>query len=77
MAIKVHNFTDFVNLQTVCKSTDLKVYKSPKYGFSFAFNIPGKIATSSKHNCGCNMFKIIFLKKSIQIHCRGAHWPSG
>ena len=28
MAIEVYNFTDLVNLQTVCKSTDLKVYKS-------------------------------------------------
>ena len=28
MAIGVHNFTDLVNLQTVCKSTDLQVYKS-------------------------------------------------
>ena len=29
MALGVHNFTDLVNLQTVCKSTDLQVgYKS-------------------------------------------------
>ena len=28
MASGVHNFIDLVNLQTVCKSTDLKVYKS-------------------------------------------------
>ena len=28
MAIEVHDFTDLVNLQTVCKSTDLQVYKS-------------------------------------------------
>ena len=28
MAIGVHNFTDLENLQTVCKSTDLQVYKS-------------------------------------------------
>ena len=28
MAIEVHNFTDWVNLQTVCKFTDLQVYKS-------------------------------------------------
>ena len=28
MALGVHNFTDLVNLQTVCKSTDLQVYTS-------------------------------------------------
>ena len=28
MALEFHNFTDLVNLQTVCKSTDLQVYKS-------------------------------------------------
>ena len=28
MAIGVHNFTDLVNLQTVCKSTYLQVYKA-------------------------------------------------
>ena len=29
MALGVHDFTDLVNLQTVCiKSTDLQVYKS-------------------------------------------------
>ena len=28
MALGVHTFTDLVNLQTVCKSTDLQVYKS-------------------------------------------------
>ena len=28
MALGVHNFTDLVNLQTVCKSTDLQVHNS-------------------------------------------------
>ena len=28
MALGVHNFTDLLNLQTVCKSTDMQVYKS-------------------------------------------------
>ena len=27
MTIGVHNLTDLVNVQTVCKSTDLQVYK--------------------------------------------------
>ena len=59
MTMTVHNFTDLVNLQTVCKSTDLQVYKFIdsdillKYGFSFAFNIPGKMAACTKHNCCC------------------------
>ena len=67
MASKVHNFTDLVNLQTVCKSTDLQVYKSidspcQNMDFVFAFSIPGKIAACTKHNCGRNMLKIISLK---------------
>ena len=28
MTIAVHNFIDLVNLQTVCKSTDFRFYKS-------------------------------------------------
>ena len=28
MALGVHNFTYLVNLKTVCKSTDLQVFKS-------------------------------------------------
>ena len=49
MTVGVHKFTDLVNLQTVCKSTDLQVYKSEdspyqNVDFVFAFCIPGKIA---------------------------------
>ena len=49
MALGVHYFTDLVNLQTVCKSTDLQVYKSidltcQNMDFVLAFSIPGKIA---------------------------------
>ena len=47
MALGVHNFTDLVNLQTVCKSTDLKVFKSmdspcQNMDFVFSFSIPEK-----------------------------------
>ena len=47
MALGVHNFTDLVNLQPVCKSTDLQVYKSidspcQNKDFVCAFSIPGK-----------------------------------
>ena len=47
MALGVHNFTDLVNLQTVCKSKDLQVYKSidspcQNKDFVFAFSIPEK-----------------------------------
>ena len=66
MALGVHNFTDLVNVQTVCKSTDLQVYKSidspcQNKDFVFTFNIPGKIAASTKHSCGSKMLKIILL----------------
>ena len=49
MASEVHDFTDLVNLQTVCKSTDLQVYKSidspcQNKDVVIAFSIPGKIA---------------------------------
>ena len=72
MALGVHNFTDLVNLQTVCKSTDLQVYKSidtpcQNMDFVFAFSIPGKIATCTKHNCGRNMLKIILLKNLFEF----------
>ena len=67
MVSGVHNFTDLVNLQTVCKSTDLQVYKSidspcQNMDFVFAFSILEKIAVWAKHNCGLNMLKIISLK---------------
>ena len=72
MASEIHNFTDLVNLQTVCKSTDLQVYKSidspwQNMDFVFAFSIPGKIAACTKHNCGDYMLKIISLKKIFKI----------
>ena len=72
MALEVHNFTDLVNLQTVCKSTDLQVYKSidspcQNMDFVFAFSIPGKIAACTKHKCGCNMLKIILLKNLFEF----------
>ena len=72
MALGVHNFTDLVNLQTVCKSTDLQVYKSidspcQNMDFVLAFIIPGKIAACTKHNCGRNMLKIILLKNSFEF----------
>ena len=72
MALGVHNFTDLVNLQTVCKSTDLQVYKSidspcHEYGFLFAFSISGKIAACTKHNYGCNMLRIIMLKNKFEF----------
>ena len=62
MASGVHNFTDLVNLQTVCKSTDLQVYKSidstcQNMDFAFAFSILGKIAACTKHNRGRSMLK--------------------
>ena len=65
MASGVHNFTDLVNLQTVCKSTDLQVYKS--MDFVFAFSISGKIAARTKHNRGRNMLKIISLKNLFEF----------
>ena len=73
MALGVHNFTDLVNLQTVCKSTDLQVYKSidspcQNMDFVFAFSIPGKIAACTKHNCGRNMLKHI-VEKFIRLYC--------
>ena len=73
MALGVHNFTDLVNLQTVCKSTDLQVYKSidspcqKKKDFVFAFSILGKIAACTKHSCGRNMLKIIMLKNLFEF----------
>ena len=72
MALEVHNFTDLVNLQTVCKSTDLQVFKSidspcQNMNFIFAFGIPGKIAACTKHNCGRNMVKIILLKNLFEF----------
>ena len=72
MASGVHNFTDLVNLQTVCKSTDLQVYKSidstcQNMDFVFAFSIPGKIAACTKHNRGRNMLKIISLKNLFEF----------
>ena len=72
MALGVHNFTDLVNLQTVCKSTDLQVYKSidspgQNKDFEFAFSIPGKIAACTKHSCGRNMLKIIKLKNYLNL----------
>ena len=44
MALGVHNFSDLVNSQTVCKSTDLQVYKSldspcQNMDFVFAFEV--------------------------------------
>ena len=72
MALGVHNFTDLVNFQTVCKSTDLQVYKSidspcQNKNFVFAFSIPGKIAACTKHTCGRNMLKIILLKTVFEF----------
>ena len=72
MASGVHNFTDLVNLQTVCKCTDLQVYKSinspcQNMDFVFAFSIPGKIAACSKHSCGRNMLIIILLKNVFEF----------
>ena len=71
MALGVHNFTDLVNLQTVCKSTDLQVYESIdspclNTDFVFAFSIPGKIAACT-NNCGRNMLKIILLKNLFEF----------
>ena len=52
MDVGVHNFTDLENLQTVCKSIDLQVYKSidspcqnmDLHSFSvFLEEIPGRI----------------------------------
>ena len=72
MALRVYNFTDLVNLQTVCKSRDLQVYKSIDFpcqnmDFVFAFSIPGKIAAYTKHNCGRNTLKIILLKNVFEF----------
>ena len=72
MALGVHNFTEVVNLQTVCKSTDLQVYKSidspcQNMDFLFAFSIPRKIAACTKHHCGRNMLKIIMLKNLFEF----------
>ena len=72
MALGVHNFTDLVNLQTVCKSTDLQVYESKdspcqNMNFVFAFSIPGKIAACTKYNCGRNMLKTILLKDLLEF----------
>ena len=72
MASGVHNCTDLVNLQTVCKSTDLQVNKSidstcQNMDFVFAFSIPGKIAACTKHNRGRNMLKIISLKNLFEF----------
>ena len=72
MALGVHTFTDLVNLQTVCKSTDLQVYISidspcQNMDFVFAFSIPGKIAACTKHNCGRNMLKIRLLKNLFKF----------
>ena len=72
MALGVHNFTDLVNLQTVCKSTDLQVYKSidspsQNKDFVFAFSIPGKIAACTKHSSSRNMLKIILLKNLFKF----------
>ena len=72
MAVGVHNFTDLVNLQTVCKSTDLQVCKSmdspcQNMDFVLAFSIPGKIAACTKHNCGHNMLKIILLENLFEF----------
>ena len=72
MALGVDNFTDLVNLQTVCKSTDLQVYKSidsscQNKDFVSAFCIPGKIAACTKHSCGRNMLKIILLKNLFEF----------
>ena len=66
MALGVHNFTDLVNLQTVCKSTDFQVYKSidspcQNKDFVFAFSFPGKIAACTKHSCGREHFLIDLL----------------
>ena len=71
MALRVHNFTDLVNLQTVSKSTDLQVYKSidspcQNMDFLFAFSIPRKVAACTKHNCGRYMLKIILLKNVFE-----------
>ena len=72
MALGVHNFTDLVNLQTVCKSTDLQSYKSmdspcQNMDFVFALSIPGKIAACTKHICDRNMLKIILLKNLFEF----------
>ena len=72
MALGVHNFTDLVNLLTVCKSTDLQVYKSidspcQNKDFAFAFSIPGKIVACTKHSCGRNMLKITLLKNLFKF----------
>ena len=72
MALGVHYFTDLVNLQTVCKIyrlASLYIYglTLPKYVLSFAFCIPEKIAACTKHNCGCNVLKIILLKNLFEF----------
>ena len=72
MALGVHNFTDLVNLQTVCKSSDLQVYKSidspcQNMGLVFAFSIPGKIAACTKHNCSGNILRIKLLKNLLEF----------
>ena len=72
MASGIHNCTDLVNLQTVCKSTDLQVYKSidspcQNMDFVFAISIPEKIAACTNHNCGRNMLKIISLKNLFEF----------
>ena len=63
MALGVHNFIDLVNLQTICKSTDLQVYKSidspcQNMDFHSPSVFQEKIAACTKHNRGCNMLKI-------------------
>ena len=74
MALGVHNFTDLVNLQTVCKSTDLQVYKSidspcQNEDLVFAFSIPEKIAACTKHSCRRNVLKNHIVEKFIRILC--------
>ena len=77
MALGVHNFTDLVNLQTICKSTDLQVYKSrdppcQNMDFVFAFSIPGKSQSSA-----LNTVAVVTCKPEDQWSCkRSPSWPS-
>ena len=65
MAIEVHNFTDLVNLQTVCKSTDLQVYKSiPSPNQNMVFHSPSVF--QEKSQLALNITAVVTCLKSYR-----------
>ena len=67
MTLGVHNFTDLVNLQTVCKSTDLQVYKSIDSPCQYKILYSPSVSACTKHSCGRSMLKIILLKNLFEF----------